>query len=199
MDTTFYLIRHAAHGLLGGTLAGRMDGVSLSEDGRQQSERLGQRLATAGLAALYSSPLPRARETAAPIAAHSGLTVEIAPAAIEFDFGAWTGRSIDALEGDPLWRRFNAFRSMTPAPGGESMMDVQQRIVGLIRALAMQHAGARVAIVSHGDVLRAALLHFLGMPLDFFLRIEIAPASVSILEIGDWTARVLLLNQIDDA
>jgi probable phosphoglycerate mutase len=193
--TTFYLIRHAAHGLLGRTLVGRMDGVSLSEEGRRQSERLADRLQSAGLVALYSSPLTRARETAASIAARTRLAVEIAPAANEFDFGAWTGKSFEDLEHDPLWRRFNVFRSTVAAPGGESMLDVQQRVVGLIRDLRAKHGEAAVAIVAHGDVVRAAILHFLGVPLDLFRRIEIAPASISIVEIDDWGARLTLLNE----
>lgn len=195
MATTFYLIRHAAHGLLGRTLVGRMDGVSLSEEGRRQSERLADRLQSAGLVALYSSPLTRARETAASIAARTRLAVEIAPAANEFDFGAWTGKSFEDLEHDPLWRRFNVFRSTVAAPGGESMLDVQQRVVGLIRDLRAKHGEAAVAIVAHGDVVRAAILHFLGVPLDLFRRIEIAPASISIVEIDDWGARLTLLNE----
>jgi broad specificity phosphatase PhoE len=193
--TTFYLIRHAAHDLLGHTLAGRMDGVGLSEAGRRQSERLARRLRSVGLVALYSSPLPRARETAAPLAAATGLAVEIAPAANEFDFGAWTGKEMDWLEDDPLWRRFNSFRSAVAAPEGEAMLGVQQRIGGLLRELRIRHGDAAVAIVSHGDVLRAAVLHVLGIPLDFFLRIEIAPASISIVEIDDWGARLTLLNE----
>ena len=194
MATTFYLIRHAAHGLLGHTLVGRMDGVSLSEEGRRQSERLADRLQSAGLVALYSSPLARARETAAAIAARTGVTVEIAPAANEFDFGAWTGKSLEALERDPLWRHFNVFRSTVAAPGGESMLDVQQRVVGLMRDLRAKHAEAAVAIVAHGDVVRAAILHFLGVPLELFRRVEIAPASISIVEIDDWGACLTLLN-----
>jgi probable phosphomutase (TIGR03848 family) len=192
--TTFYLVRHAAHGLLGHKLAGRMDGVHLSEEGRRQAERLGLRLASENLAAIYSSPLPRAQETAAPIATRAGLAVEPEPQANEFDFGAWTGKALDALESDPLWRRFNAFRSVTPAPGGESMLDVQIRIVALMRQLRARHAAAPIAIVSHGDVLRAAVLYALGIPLDLFLRIEIAPASISIVELDDWGWRLTLLN-----
>jgi probable phosphoglycerate mutase len=189
------LIRHAAHDLLGRTLVGRSDAVRLSEKGRRQSEQLALRLMSADLAAVCSSPLPRARETAAPIARMTGLEVEIAPAATEFDFGSWAGWPMDALESDPLWRRFNVFRSTTAAPGGELMLDVQLRIVGLLRDLASRHPNAAVAVVSHGDVLRAAILHCLGMPLDLFLRIEIEPASISIVEMTEWGAKLISLNE----
>jgi probable phosphomutase (TIGR03848 family) len=192
--TRIHLIRHAAHNLLGQALAGRMEGVSLSAEGRRQSERLADYLAPRGLAAIYSSPLRRALETAAPIAARTGLDIEIVAGAIEFDFGAWTGKRMDTLETDPLWRRFNVFRSATSAPGGESMLEVQSRIVALMGELTMRHPDASVAVVSHGDVLRAAILHYLGMPLDLFLRIEISPASVSLVEIDEWGPRLLLLN-----
>ncbi|HEX2113289.1 MAG TPA: histidine phosphatase family protein [Alphaproteobacteria bacterium] len=195
MPTTFYLIRHAAHDLLGRTLVGRSDAVRLSEKGHRQSQQLAFRLMSVGLAAVYSSPLPRARETAEPIARKAGLDVKVAPAATEFDFGAWTGRPMDTLEGDPLWRRFNMFRSTTAAPGGELMLDVQSRIVALLRELALRHPDSAVAIVSHGDVLRAAILHCLGMPLDLFLRIEIEPASISVVEVSEWSAKLVSLNE----
>jgi broad specificity phosphatase PhoE len=195
MITTFLMIRHAAHALLDRVLAGRMPGVSLSPEGRAQSQRLAEHLASARVAAIYVSPRERAAETAAPIGRRLGLVPRIEPALDEIDFGEWTGRSFDSLEAEPLWPPFNRLRSLTRPPGGETMLEVQARVVAFLEGCRGKHPGKIVAVVSHGDVLKAGLLHYLGMPLDHFLRFEIEPASVSVLELGDWGPRLLRLNE----
>lgn len=194
MVTTFHLIRHATHELVGRTLTGRKEGISLSEVGRRESERLAQILGKSGIAGIYSSPLQRATETAEPLAACLRLPVEVASALDEFDFGTWAGRELALLQADPVWKSFNEFRSGTRAPGGESMLDVQVRAVACLERLHRRYPDGAVAVVSHADVLRAAVLHYLGMPLDFFLRIELAPASITVVELAPWGARILRLN-----
>lgn len=194
MATTVLLIRHAEHRLQGRALVGRADGVGLSAEGRRQADGLAEWLVATPPAALYSGPLERARETAAPIAARLGLRVEIADELDEVDFGDWTGRTFGELEGGDLWRRFNAFRSGTRSPNGEHMLEVQARVVGLIERLRGRHPGGRVGLVSHGDVIRAALLYYLGAPLDLVHRIEVGPASLSVVALGADGARVLLVN-----
>jgi broad specificity phosphatase PhoE len=195
MSTTFLLIRHAAHALLGRVLAGRMAGVSLSPEGRVQSECLADRLAARDVRAIYVSPRERATETASPISQRLGLVPRIEPAIDEIDFGEWTGRSFVSLEAEPLWAPFNRLRSVTRPPGGETMLEVQARVAAFLEGCRAKHPGETVAVVSHGDVLKAALLHYLGMPLDHFLRFEIEPASVSVLELADWGPRLLRLNE----
>ncbi len=195
MTLVVHLVRHAAHGLLGRTLTGRMPGVSLSPEGRAQAERLAARLAGEPIRAVLTSPLERARETAEPIAAALGLEPRVEPALNEIDFGEWTGRSFDALEDDPAWRRWNAARGLARPPGGEAMLAVQERMRDLLEGLAARHPGERVALVSHCDVIRAALLHVLGLGLDRYDRIAVDPASVSTVEIGAWDARVLSINE----
>lgn len=192
--TTFYLIRHAAHDLLGRAMAGRMPGVSLNPAGRDAAERLAEHLAAVPFAAVYSSPLDRARETAAPLAARQGLAVQIEPALDEIDFGDWTGRTLEALHGLERWRLFNSFRSGTPIPGGERMLEVQARIAAAMLRLRERHPGGTVALVGHGDVLKSALAFWLGVPLDLFQRIELAPASRSIVALSDHGPKILLIN-----
>jgi broad specificity phosphatase PhoE len=195
VTTTLFLVRHASHGLLGRVLTGRMAGVSLSEAGRAEAERLAGRLAREGLTRLQSSPSDRARETAARIAAATGLAVEVEPALDEIDYGDWMGRDFDTLDGDPAWARWNSARGLSRPPGGEAMWQVEARVLGLVERLRSAGDDARVALVSHGDVIKAALLHHLGLTPDAWQRIEIGPASVSVLAIEDWGARVLSINE----
>ncbi|HEU4565735.1 MAG TPA: histidine phosphatase family protein, partial [Gemmatimonadaceae bacterium] len=166
----------------------------LAADGRRQAARLAERLAGLPIAALYSSPVERARETAAPLAARLGLPVCDAPGAVEIDFGEWTGRTFEELARDPRWGPFNGFRSATRIPGGELIVETQARVVVELERLRERHPDAVVAVVSHADVIRAALCHYAGIPLDLMLRLEIACASVSVLEVTPYGARILRLN-----
>ena len=196
--TTFLLIRHAAHGLLGLTIVGRQDGIHLSADGERQAVMLAQRLAKTPVRAIYTSPLERARETAAPIARSLALSVQVAEELNELDFGDWTGRSLEELDRLDEWHRFNVFRSGTRAPNGELMLEAQARIVALMERLRVRHSSGQVALVTHGDVIRSALLHYLGMPIDLFQRIEISPASVSAVVLEAHGPRVVYMNEMPD-
>jgi probable phosphoglycerate mutase len=192
--TTFYLVRHAVHDLLGHVLAGRMRGVSLSEAGRAQANAVVGTLAAHRLAAVISSPQLRAMETAAPIAARLGLDVQIDPDVIEIDFGDWTGMRFDALSARADWRAFNAFRAMAPIPDGETMQQAQARAMATILRLRAAFPGSGIAVVSHGDIIKSVIAHVLGVPLDLFRRIEISPASCSVLVLQDEDARIEALN-----
>lgn len=192
--TRVLLARHGEHDLLGRRLAGRMPGVSVNAAGAEQSRRLAERLARAELAAVYSSPLERTRETAAIVAARHRLEVRTSDPFLELDFGSWTGLTFAELEADPLWQRFNAFRSSTRAPGGELMLEVQRRTVDELERLRDRHPGETVMVVSHADTIRAALVHALGMPLDLFWRLEVDTGSVSVIELDDRATRVLRVN-----
>lgn len=192
--TTFLLIRHAATDAIGQRLVSRSPLVRLNALGERQIEQLATRLALLPIAAIYSSPLERTVASAEAIAQPLGLSVSIEDALNEFEFGAWTGKTFDELNELSDWHDFNRFRSGTRAPGGESMLDVQQRMVGALENLRGRHPSQMVAIVSHGDPLRALLAYYMGIPLDLFQRIEIAPASVSVLELDGEAARVRRLN-----
>ena len=192
--TTFLLIRHASHDRPGDTLLGWTPGVHLSEQGRAQAQRLRERLAALPVAAVYSSPLSRAVETAEILAAAWERDVQCSEAFGEIDFGAWSGRRFDDLAADARWGRWNSFRSGAPLPGGGSMLQVQARAVAGLVDLHDRHREQTVAVVSHSDVIKAVIAHYLGVPLDLFGRIEISPASLSVLALHDWGAQVLRLN-----
>jgi broad specificity phosphatase PhoE len=195
VTTTLFLIRHASHPLLGRILVGRTPNVSLGPEGLDQARRVGRRFAGQPIRAVQSSPQPRARETAAPIAEGVNIPVEIASEVDEVDVGEWAGREFETLNADPRWELWNRERSSARAPGGESMLEVQDRVVAHIDRVRSSHPGGKVVIVSHADVIRAAVLYYLGLPLNAFDRIEISPASVSTLLIGDWGAKIFSLNE----
>ncbi len=196
--TTFLLIRHASHDRVGDTLMGRLPGVHLGEEGRQQAQRLGERLSGLPVAALYTSPLERAVETAQALGAAWGLEAQCCAEFGEIDFGEWSGQRFDALAGDARWADWNRFRSGAPLPGGGLMLHVQARAVAGLVSLHQRHRDGTVAVVSHADVIKAAVAHFLGVPLDLFGRIEISPASLSVLALHDWGAQIVRLNDTGD-
>lgn len=196
MATTILLIRHAAHGLVHHILCGRMPGVHLGEAGRAQAEALADRLREERLAAVYTSPLPRAQETAAPIAARHGLEPRICEGLAEIDFGAWNGRSFASLQDDPHWQRWNAERASERPPGGETMQEAGQRACDAIGRMADHHPEAAVAAVSHADVIKAVLSALLGLSVDAHARFEISPASVSRIVVWPGGGKLLCMNEV---
>lgn len=195
MTTTFHFVRHAAHDRVGTTLCGRMQGVSLGSLGRSQVERVSARLVKENITLVLTSPLDRARETAEPIAARIGCQVEICEAINEIEFGEWSGQSFDELVGDPRWTSWNQSRSTSRPPGGEMMLETQTRVISALEQLRRNHTGRSLALVSHGDVIKAALLYYLGMPIDAHSRFDIDPASISTAVVSDWGPKVIRLNE----
>ncbi|MDV3242442.1 MAG: histidine phosphatase family protein [Methylocaldum sp.] len=192
--TTFLLIRHGAHLLGGDTIAGRAPGVHLSDLGRDQAAEMAGRVAGLPVSALYSSPADRTRETAEFLSERLGLPVQPLETLHEIDLGDWTGRKLEDLRRLETFGRWNSFRSGTRVPNGEAMVETQARIVGEMLRLREKHPDDCIALVSHGDVIKAALAYFLGVPLDLFMRIEIGLASVSIVAIFDHGPWVLCVN-----
>ncbi len=183
--TVFHLVRHAEHGLLGRVLTGRMPGVSLNERGREQAALLAQGFSGIPIAAVVCSPLERAQETAAPIAAALGLEVTTDAGLDELDFGDWTGMAFEALRDLPGWQAWNRLRGTAPTPGGETMLEALARASRSLARLRRAHPDGEVVLVSHQDILKALLAHSLGVPLDLMHRIELAPASRSVLRVFD--------------
>ncbi|MDX1224106.1 histidine phosphatase family protein [Sinorhizobium medicae] len=196
MTTTFLLVRHAAHDNVGCYLAGRTGDVPLGAAGREQAQRLSARLSDQGIRAIYASPRKRTQQTAEAIAAVSDVSEVLTTEALdEVDFGEWSGKTFDVLDEDPHWRRWNAVRSLVRAPGGETMLDVQSRAVGLVAALAQRHGQEKIVLVSHADVIKTVVCHVLGLSADAWPRFDIAPASISVVAMGDWGAKILTLNE----
>jgi len=189
--TTFYLVRHGACDGLGETIWGRTPGIRLNAVGKAQAQRLADDFKPIELSAIYSSPLERALETAEAIARVAQLEVNESLAFNEIDFGEWSGKSLAALSNDMRWRRFNTQRSITRIPGGELFVEVQARTIFELERLSQRHAGGRVVIVSHADVIKSVLSYVGGTPVDSIDQIEIWPCSVSIVALDEHDASVL--------
>ncbi|HUR32637.1 MAG TPA: histidine phosphatase family protein [Vicinamibacterales bacterium] len=192
--TTFLLIRHGLTDAVGKVMAGHSAGVHLNATGRDQAASLPARLGQLPIAAIYASPLERTRETAQAIADARGVPVEIERRFIEVDFGRWTNRRFADLADDSHWQLYNAFRGVTRPPDGEALVDVQQRTAEALFDLHARHPDHVVAIVSHADTLRAILMYFLGMPIDFVQRLDLSPGRISVLQLGHGAPRVLQVN-----
>ena len=192
--TTFLLIRHATNDMVGKSLAGWTPNVHLNAEGQAQAQRLAERLANAPIAAIYSSPLERAIETAEPIAQKLGLEIEVISGVGEIQFGEWTGKAIKDLSDTPTWANIQRFPSGTRIPGGETLREMQNRVVDTLEALRAKHPNDVIAVFAHADVVKAMVAHYLGVHLDLFQRIVISPASVSIVVVNDHGPHVICVN-----
>ncbi len=193
--TIIILVRHAENDWVKtGKLAGRTPGVHLNEHGRKQAEALGERLASKQIRAIYSSPLERAQETAAAIAQHHKLPILESAAINEADFGDWAGRDLKDLAKEPEWPLVQGRPSSTRFPNGESPREMLYRAINCVENLAASHPGEMIVLVSHSDVIKAILAHYLGMHLDLFQRVMVSPASVNVLAFMSTGARVVCIN-----
>jgi broad specificity phosphatase PhoE len=197
--TTVFLVRHAAHDRLDRILCGRMPEVSLGATGQGQAESLARRLARERIGAVFASPLDRARETAAPIAARHGLDVEIAPGVNEIDCGEWTGARFEDLHADERWHVWNRERAISAPPGGEPMRDVQARALAQLEDWRGRFPDQAIVAVSHSDVIKAVVCGFLGLSLDRYHAFEIGPASITTLVVWEGGGKVLSLNEAVEA
>lgn len=193
--TRFSLIRHGSHDVIDHILVGRMPGVRLNSEGRDQATRVANHLSREPVDAVESSPQLRAQEMAKPIAERFKLEIAISAGMDELDAGAWTGQSFAALDDDPLWSLWNTTRGAVRAPGGESMLELQTRAVDHLNRVASARPDGHVALCSHAEVIRAVALHALNLPLDDFHRVDIAPATISTFAIDRDGIEVIALNQ----
>lgn len=174
------LVRHGQTPTTGKLLPGRAPGLHLAEQGVQQAERAGERIAELErVDAIYCSPLERARETATPIGAAIGMRPKIDRGLLECDFGDWTGAELKQLMKLPEWRTVQKAPSTFRFPNGESFTEMQVRIVSALDRLRARHPGGIIVCVSHADPIKAAMAHALGTHIDLFQRIVISTCSIS--------------------
>jgi probable phosphomutase (TIGR03848 family) len=195
--STVLLIRHGRTSANArGVLAGRTEGVGLDGPGRRQARSLAARLRQVPLAAAVHSPLLRCAQTldailavrAEPVARHAD------PRLVECDYGRWTGRPLRELADDPLWRDVQTAPSTVVFPDGEAMAAMAERAVSAVADWRARQPDGVVAMVTHGDVIKAILSDALGQSFDAFQRIAVAPGSLSVVAYTPDGPRVLRVN-----
>lgn len=194
-STLVLLVRHGQTPTTGKVLPGRAPGLHLADTGRQQAERAAARLAELPkVDAIYASPLERARETAAPIAAARKMKVRIDRGLLECDFGDWTGAELAKLYKLPEWQTVQRAPSTFTFPKGESFTAMQTRIVGAVDRIRAAHPGGVVVCVSHADPIKALVAHAMGTHIDLFQRIVISTCSITAIAYGAGAPVVLTVN-----
>jgi probable phosphomutase (TIGR03848 family) len=198
--TTVILVRHGVTPTTGQVLPGRAPGLRLSDVGLRQAETVAERIAElAKVDAVYTSPLERTRQTAAPTARRVGLRAITLRGLVECDFGEWTGAELKALMKLPEWRTVQRAPSAFRFPGGESFTEMQARTVSTLDGLRRAHPGGTVVCFSHADPIKAAVAHALGTHIDLFQRIIISPCAVSVIAYGDTGPTVLTVNSTGES
>jgi probable phosphoglycerate mutase len=194
--TDLLLIRHGENDYTRkGKLAGWTPGVRLNEKGLVQAQALVGHLGQAPIKFVYSSPLERALETAAPLAKAKQLRVQKLEGVGEVRYGDWTGKSLKSLARTKLWKTVQRHPASMEFPQGETFRAVQTRAVNAIESLAGKHPKQMVAVFSHGDVIKLLLAHYLGMPIDLFQRIAIHTGSISYIRLTGGMPLVIKLNE----
>ncbi len=190
-----YLVRHAVTGETDKTLSGRLPGIPLSPTGRAMATTMAEQLAAFPVEAVYSSPIRRCRETARILGRTWGLTPATVPGLVEADYGRWSGRSLRSLTRLKAWQRLMTAPARFRFPDGETLEEVRARAVAAVEAMADRHPAAEVVAVTHADVVRVLLGHYLGAPLDLIHRLHVRPAGVSVVELAaDGSVRVPVVN-----
>jgi probable phosphomutase (TIGR03848 family) len=197
--TVVCLVRHGTTPTTGKVLPGRARGLHLADSGREEAARVAEHFRGRAVDAIYSSPLERARETAAPMAAVLGLGVVVERGLLECDYGEWTGGELTKLRRLPEWKTVQRYPSGWRFPGGESFAELQTRIHDTILDLCKRHEGQAIVAVSHADCIKAAVSLALGQPLDLFQRIVIGPCSQTVVAYGPEGPAVLTVNSYGPA
>jgi probable phosphomutase (TIGR03848 family) len=169
--------------------------LHLSDAGQAEAVAVAERLDGLQIDAIYSSPLERTRETAAPLAARRGLRIVPHKGLLECDFGEWTGQELSALMKLPEWSTVQRYPSGFRFPQGESFAEMQTRITGALAELVANHPGGLIAAFSHADPIKAAVAHALGTHLDLFQRISISTCSATAIAYGPTGPNVLTVNE----
>jgi probable phosphoglycerate mutase len=193
---TIILVRHGENDWAKkNKLAGHIPGIHLNENGHRQAHAVAQRLAALPIKAVYSSPITRCLETAAYVADTHRLAVQHVDELAEVEYGEWEGKKIKQLAKKPLWWTVQFAPSRAQFPKGETLREVQFRAVQALEALASRHQKDTIVVVSHADVIRLLLAHYLGVHIDLFQRLVISPASASVIALEpNGMVRVLRLN-----
>ncbi|MEZ4510424.1 MAG: MSMEG_4193 family putative phosphomutase [Chloroflexota bacterium] len=180
--TTIILVRHGENDWVKKhRLAGWIPDIHLNENGQKQAEAAAERLAHLPVQAIYSSPVLRCMETAVYIANRHNLEITQLEDIGEVRYGKWEGEKIKKLVKNPLWGVVQFFPSRMRFPHGEALREVQFRAIQALEQLTQHHPDDLIVVVSHADLIKLVMAHYLGVHIDLFQRIIISPASSSVL------------------
>lgn len=198
--TIVYLIRHGATVLSKeDRFAGSSD-VALSEEGKRQANKLGERLAKEKISAVYCSDMHRAIHTAEAVAKPHGLTPVRRPALREIDHGHWEGMIHQEVETKFVaeYKAWDSDPLLTAPPGGETALSVLSRSLPALAKIVADHPHQSVAVVSHKATNRLLLCSILGIDLRMYrARLCQDTACLNIIEFRDINnGRVSLMNDI---
>ncbi len=196
--TRLYLVRHGATQVSAEDRYSGAEGADLSSEGRQQAERLAERLGAESIQAVYSSPLSRAMETASILGRPLGLTPIARDALREIGHGRWVGLTRHEVE-ERFPEEYAAWEAdpFTFAPqDGESGVEVLARSLPTVREIVVSHRSQRVLVVSHKATLRLILSSLLGFdPRGYRDRLDQSPACLNVVDFKDPVrARLMLFN-----
>ena len=193
------LVRHATCAQTDSVLLGRTLDPPLSAAGETQAAALAQHLQPQRELLLHASPRWRTQQTAQAISQASGAPVMTTDSLDEMDFGAWSGQTFATLSHDPAWDQWNLQRACARTPAGDTMLGAQRRILDFIDTTLRVHPRRTLALVTHAEIIRAALLHYLRLGLDEYHRIQIDPASVSTVQLRADASVSVRVNELPAA
>lgn len=192
--TQLLLIRHGTNDWVHGRLAGWTPGVHLNDEGRKQAAALAERLAPLPIEAIYCSPLERTVETAQAIAQPRNMHLRLLEAIGEVRYGEWQGGELKELSKHDLWPVVQYYPSGMRFPGGEGIAEAQHRMVQALDTLRGMHPSSTIAVVSHADLIKLAVAHYIGVHIDLFQRLMIAPCSLTALSFSKMGPRLEAFN-----
>jgi broad specificity phosphatase PhoE len=195
MSKTLLLLRHGqTTSNVSGRYMGRVD-EELSDEGIWQASRLAERLRQWPIEEVYSSPLRRALSTAEAVALPHALSTKKDEDLTEIDIGDWQGMFASEIAANypDLWKAWRIDPSGFEAPGGESLLAVRRRVTSALERIVSATEGQMVALVTHEVVVRLLVAHCLVVSTSVYRRLEVANASLTIVQNrGDsWQLRLL--------
>ncbi|HSA59549.1 MAG TPA: histidine phosphatase family protein [bacterium] len=170
--------------------------VPLNKAGRAEARALAKALKGVKIDALYTSPVLRAVETAEHLRDGRKTAIRHAQEMAEIDYGRWIGKTFEEVIPEKAFRVYHKTPRKAQAPGGERMRDVYRRTIRFIETIRRRHKAGRIAVVSHADVIKTVLVHYLGMDYDHLLKFRIDNASISLLWFYKDRARVMAVNAL---
>ncbi|MFN2462638.1 MAG: histidine phosphatase family protein [Candidatus Dormibacteria bacterium] len=188
------LVRHGLTDLTASRLIGRLPGIGLNQRGHEQATAAARLLRGLPIQAIYTSPLERTIQTAEALAEVSGLPLTRMEGLLEVDYGEWAGQEYKVLRKTETWKLVQTQPARVRFPGGEAVREAQARVVQAVEELTERHPGGTVAAYTHADMIKLAVAHFIGLPLDLYQRTSVGPGSITALHVGRGSSTLVTLG-----